>query len=192
MPISISVLLALCFFIFTYTRATPYPHRVIRTNAGKLHLYTRNQQHANRPNGDTNGLSILSQSEEELIAEDDLFWQSYKEPEALIAEEEWAQKEIVAHRKDVIKHDRQHSLSALVWWIAEGGVFPADWKVPSKPELKQMGGRGFEKLLQGLASETEDGEMIFEEGWARYAKKQYRIIVFSKVRPTNPRIQTGG
>jgi hypothetical protein len=137
-----------------------------------------------------NGVSLLLQDEDELLAEDDLFWEAYEEPPTLTPEEAAAELEFNAHRSDVIMKDRAHSLRALIWWMAEGGVAPADWEVPSKAYLTKVGGRGMERMLESITAKEEgrnaedDGEAggVFEEGWADFAKAQYRVVVFSKVR----------
>jgi len=54
--------------------------------------------------------------------------------------------------------------------------------------LKRVGGRGLERMLEGLSAKEEgrelgeDGEKgaVFEEGWGDFAKNQYRTVVFSK------------
>ncbi|KAK4686389.1 hypothetical protein P7C73_g3736, partial [Tremellales sp. Uapishka_1] len=129
-----------------------------------------------RPDRDMdNGISLLVQDEEELIAEDDLFWEAYTEDKPLTPEELAAEEEIATHRKDVIRHDKAHSLKALIYWMAEGGIFPNDYETPTKEYLRKVGGRGVERMLEEVG-----GGATFEQGWAEFAQKRYRIAVFSK------------
>ncbi len=129
----------------------------------------------------SNGISFLTSNEEELIAEDDLFYDKYTELEAepLTDEEVAAKAEIDARRLDVQRLDGEHALRALIWWLAEGGVIPDGWEVPSKGYLRKIGRRGMERLLEGIEKGKE--EAIFEDGWAEFAKTMYRVVVFSKV-----------
>ena len=129
---------------------------------------------------DTNGVSFLTQNEDELIAEDDLFWQAYKEPVAPTAEEEAAIREMKAHRLDVQQHSKAHILQSLVWWLAEGGILPDDFQIPTKNVMMKKGGRGLEKMLDKVETESKGSDM-FSAGWAEYTQKQYRVVVFSKV-----------
>jgi len=151
-------------------------------------LYTREKHsaiHAQNPfdkdaNGDTNGLSLLTQDEEELLAEDDLYWQSYEEPIPATPAEQAAEAEMKAHRLDVQHHNKAHVLESLVWWLAEGGILPSGFKLPSKETMMKKGGRGLEKILEQVDNGPEEMGS-FQEGWADYTQKQYRIVVFSKV-----------
>lgn len=167
-----SALLLMLYYSKHSTGITPYS-----TNAARLHLYERAQGSAHH----ANGVSLLVQDEDELIAEDDLFWQTYEEPEPLTDLEVAAEEELRAHRADVLEHDRANSLRALIYWLAEGGVFPDGWEVPSKSYLRKIGGRGVERLLEAVEKEYPD-EVIFDEGWAEFARGRFRIVVFSKVR----------
>ncbi|WWC69142.1 glutaredoxin [Kwoniella pini CBS 10737] len=128
---------------------------------------------------DETGIKFLVMDEEELIAEDDLFWDSYKDPEPLSREEQKLADEMKAHKADVIKQDKLQSLRALVWWLAEGGILPNNWEVPTKAYLKKIGGRGMERLLEDIDGGEEDDE-IFDNGWAEFANKRYRVVIFSK------------
>ena len=98
-----------------------------------------------------------------------------------------ADEELAENRANAQEQDRQHSVRALVWWLAQGGIFPQAWSAPSDSELKKIGGRGFERLLEGIDNGDADNT-IFAPGWADSAVKQYRTVVFSKVRSLpNPR-----
>lgn len=135
---------------------------------------------------DTNGISFLTQDPDELIAEDDMYFENYREAPLKSAEEIKAAKEAEAHRKDVIIQDRKDSVRALVWWIAQGGEFPNGWEVPSKKKIMKMGSRGVEKILSDLYRESgetpeEQDEELYPEGWAETARSRYRVTVFSKV-----------
>ncbi|KAK8869520.1 glutaredoxin [Kwoniella newhampshirensis] len=155
--------------------------------SGKLQIYGRSrfsdEEHQHRvhlPDGERdNGVSLLVMDEEELIAEDDLFWDSYTDPEPMTEEERLAEEEMKAHKQDVIEHDKKQSLRALVWWLAEGGIIPSTWEAPTKAYLRKVGGRGMERLLEDIDRGEEDEE-IFENGWAEFANKRYKIVVFSK------------
>ncbi|KAL7424285.1 hypothetical protein Q5752_001875 [Cryptotrichosporon argae] len=132
--------------------------------------------YARRPTASAeNGVHVLAADEAELIAEDDLFWESYKEAPAPSAEEAAAEHELQQRRKDVLERDRAHALQALVYWMAEGGIFPPGADVPSKAALRKMGTRAFERMLEDAA-----GDAIFEAGWADFAQTRYREVVFSK------------
>jgi hypothetical protein len=120
---------------------------------------------------------------DEWMAEDDLFYAQYTEDTPLSAEDIAAEAEMAAREADVVEHNRQQSLRALTWWLAEGGEIPPDWEVPSTAYLKKVGGRGIERILEEIEDPELGDEPIFEEGWADFAKKRYRIIVFSKVSP---------
>ena len=204
-PLAVAGLLAALYLYFTWYR-TGY-HSL--THGRKFHLYTRHQnpfgmKHGATPgtlgrgpgivNGDRNRVSLLTANEEELIAEDDLYLQSYIEPAPLTPEETAAEQQLQAHREDVLELDRQHQLRALVWWLAEGGTFPRSWDVPTKSHLKKVGGRGMEKILDKVdqVKDGKDDEAMFPDGWADYAKSQYRVVVISKVsRGHNPLFKVG-
>ncbi|WVF71880.1 glutaredoxin [Kwoniella sp. CBS 6097] len=184
-PLTIGGLFTLAVYIFMSMRANS---EVSQFNSeSKLQLYGRSrfsdEEHQHKvhlPDSQPeNGVSLLTMNEEELIAEDDLFWDSYTDPEPLTEEEEAAQAELQAHKADVIKQDKMQSLRALVWWLAEGGIIPSNWEVPSKSYLRKVGGRGMERLLEEIDS-GEEGDEIFDNGWAEFANKRYRIVVFSK------------
>lgn len=135
----------------------------------------------------TGGISFLTQDPDELIAEDDLFFDQYHEAPKQTVAQKAAAKEADAHRHDVLLQNRKDSVRALIWYIAEGGVFPPKWSVPSKQEIKKMGSRGMEKMLSGLyrstsgANAAEEEDDLFHEGWAGFANDEYRVTVFSKV-----------
>jgi hypothetical protein len=174
-PLGLAAIVALLFLYHTYshpTALTPYhPH----TNRGKLHFYTRDEE-------ESNGVGLLLQDAEELIAEDDLYWQSYVEPPALTDAERDEAAEIKAHKLDVELHNRENALESLVWWLAEGGMLPNDFTVPSRKTLLEGKPRAMEQILDAVQSEGQDaGESIFQDGWEEYSTKQYRIVVFSKV-----------
>ena len=196
-PLAIAAMLASAVLVVLYvTRPSSHfdvPFLSMSRSPAAKHLYAREypSEHVKQQplhgdeHGDVgNGMSFLVQDEEELIAEDDVFWDSYVEPVPLTEEEKAAEAELQAHRADVMEHDRQQSLRALIWWLAEGGMFPDDWEIPSKSYLKKIGGRGMERLLMEVDNGEEDDE-IFEEGWADFANKRYRITMFSKVSPIN-------
>lgn len=176
-PLGLAAVVAVFFLYYTYSRTaalTPY-HHLTDTNRGKLHLYTRDED-------DHNGVGLLTQAEEELIAEDDLYWQAYEEPPTLTEAEKDEVDELKAHKLDVERHNRQTALESLVWWLAEGGILPNDFEVPSKKTLLNGKSRAMERILDEVQSEGEEpGESIFQEGWQEYATKQYKIVVFSKV-----------
>lgn len=180
--LSIGIALALMFLYLTFTQSSsgsvlPYSSR--STNNDKLHFYNRDKKVA-EPKVEYNGVSLLIEDEDELIAEDGLWVDTYIEPEHTPEEIDHEAIEREERRQDVLKHDRIYSLSALVYFLAEGGIFPHDFKVPSADALEKLGGRGFEKLLN-QADRGEDGDLIFSPGWRDYASRQYRIVVFSKV-----------
>ncbi|OCF36362.1 glutaredoxin [Kwoniella heveanensis BCC8398] len=184
-PLTIGGLFTLAVYIFMTMRTSS---EVSRFNSeSKLQLYGRSrfsdEEHQHKvhlPDSQAeNGVSLLTMNEDELIAEDDLFWDSYTDPEPLTEEEEAAQAELQAHKADVIKQDKMQSLRALIWWLAEGGIIPSNWEVPSKSYLRKVGGRGMERLLEDIDS-GEEGDEIFDNGWAEFANKRYRIVVFSK------------
>jgi len=133
-----------------------------------------------REEGSRNGLSFLDLDEDELIAEDDLFWESYQEKQAKSKMEQKELEQLESRRKEVVTINKKHSLRALIWWISQGGVLPTGWDVPSKDTVLKMGSSGMEKLLEGIEGGVE-GDEIFQEGWADFAKDRYRTVVFSKV-----------
>jgi hypothetical protein len=127
-----------------------------------------------------NGLSFLELEADELIAEDDLFWDTYQEKQAKTKHEQKEMAEMESRRKEVVRANKKHSLQALVWWISQGGIFPSSWSVPTKDEIKKLGANGMEKMLNDIAPGVV-GEEIFEEGWTGAAEDTYRVVVFSKV-----------
>lgn len=153
---------------------------------GSSKLHTRGEQQTYNQGGyikeeqGNNGLSFLDLEEDELIADDDQFWDSYKEKVAKTELEQKEMEEMEQRRQDVIKTNKAHSLRALIWWISQGGVLPSGWEVPTKETVIKMGSSGMEKMLEGIAAGVE-GDEIFQEGWADFAKDRYRIAVFSKV-----------
>jgi hypothetical protein len=209
-PISIAGLLALGFLYYSFTSppaaawldvSPGKPQLYTRDAAGRRHSNPfrpadheeRKPERKDRKDrakpakpaklakpADMNGVSFLTQNDDELIAEDDLFWQAYKEPTAPTAEEEAAAQEIKAHKIDVQQRNKAHVLQSLVWWLAEGGVLPAAFEVPTRDDMLKRGGRGLEKALEAVDVRTDAAE-IFQAGWADYTQKQYRIVVFSKV-----------
>lgn len=130
----------------------------------------------------TGGVTVMDvEDTDEWLAEDDLFYSQYTEDTPLSAEDAAAEAEMASREADVVEQNRQQSLRALTWWLAEGGEIPQDWEVPSKAYLKKIGGRGVERLLEDIVDEDFGDEVMFEDGWADFAKKRYRLIVFSKV-----------
>ncbi|OCF56003.1 glutaredoxin [Kwoniella mangroviensis CBS 10435] len=188
LPLIVGGLFTLAFFIFVSLNGSSEVRRF--NSSSRLQLYGRSrfseEEHQlkmahplHRPDGDPdNGISLLV-NEEELIAEDDLFWDSYKDPEPLSYEEQKEQEEMKARKADVQKQDKLQSLRALIWWLAEGGILPNDWEVPTKQYLKKIGGRGMERLLEDIDS-GEEGDEIFDNGWAEFANRRYRVVIFSK------------
>ena len=126
-------------------------------------------------------MSLLIVEDEEIIAEDDLYWDNFTEvappSDAAVA----AEDQLAANRANAQEQDRQHSVRALVWWLAQGGILPQTWSAPADNELKKIGGRGFERLLEAIDNGDADKD-VFRPGWADLAVKQYRTVVFSKVR----------
>ena len=189
----ITVALTLGVLVFLYATTQGQSGDVISvyenlTNNGKLHLYTRDkhgdaQQHMEEEEVDLNGLSLLLgdlEAEDELLSEDALWITSYDESKILAEETEEERLRNEQHMMDIKKHDSQYALSAIAWFLSEGGILPHDFVVPSKETISRIGGRGFERMLNKLDL-GENGESIFQDGWADYARKQYRVIVFSKV-----------
>ena len=129
---------------------------------------------------ENNGLSFLEEHADELIAEDDAFWDAYQEKKGKTAAERKEAEQMEQRRKDVIKTNKEHSLRSLIWWIANGGVLPNDYNVPSEKEIQKMGASGMEKELEEIDNGIV-GDEIFQEGWAEYAIDRYRAVVFSKV-----------
>jgi hypothetical protein len=123
-----------------------------------------------------NGVSFLTMDEDELIAEDDLLWDTLAEAHAQTAEEQADEAEAEARRAEVHERARVHSLQALVYWLAEGGVISANWQVPTGKHLRKIGGRGVEKMLTAMGGGAE-----FEEGWIDHVRDRFRVVVFSKV-----------
>ncbi|WVW82712.1 glutaredoxin [Kwoniella bestiolae CBS 10118] len=189
LPLTVGGLFTLALFIYVSLNSSNEVRRF--NSSSRLQLYGRSrfseEEHQMKlahpllhvpDNEPDNGISLLL-DEEELIAEDDLFWDSYKDPEPLSREEAKQQEELKAHKADVIRQDKLQSLRALIWWLAEGGILPNDWEVPTKQYLKKIGGRGMERLLEDIDS-GEEGDEIFDNGWAEFANRRYRVVVFSK------------
>ncbi|WWC89701.1 glutaredoxin [Kwoniella dendrophila CBS 6074] len=199
LPLTIGGLFTLALFIYIkYINNQNGLNEVSRfNNLSRLQLYGRsrfsNEEHSlkqqqeaqkyHKPDYEPdNGISLLL-DEDELIAEDDLFWDTYKEAKPKTKEEIEQEKELKKHKEDVIKQDKIQSLRALIWWLAEGGILPNDFKPPTKQHLKKLGGRGFERLLEDIDSGTDsddDNSEIFDNGWAEFANRRYRVVIFSK------------
>ncbi|WVQ78441.1 glutaredoxin [Cryptococcus sp. DSM 104549] len=200
LPLTIGGLITLALFFLVSSHSSSEFNRF--TAAEKLHLRSRSKFSAeehqrqpfsagdaagghhraggHRPDGERdNGISLLTMSEDELIAEDDLFWDSYTDPEPMSAEEAEAEAELQAHRQDVITRNNAQSLRALVWWLAEGGILPNGFEVPSKSALRKGGALGVERMLEAIDG-GDDEQEIFENGWSEFANKRFRIVVFSK------------
>lgn len=143
-----------------------------------------------------NGLYLLEMDEDELIADEDLYYGSAPSPAPqTIADQDpdeiKRKAEYKEHQEVVVKKERQHQLLALSYFIAQGGILDNNFEVPGKKALEKMGGRGLEKMFvkadKAWADEKrEEGggdpeSDAFEEGWQDFARKSYRIIVFSKV-----------
>jgi hypothetical protein len=130
--------------------------------------------------GSRNGLSFLDLDEDELIAEDDLFWDSYQEKQAKSKMEQKEIEQMESRRKEVIKTNKVHSLRALIWWISQGGVLPTGWDVPTKDTVLKLGSGGMKKMLEGIDGGVV-GDEIFQEGWADFAKDRYRVFIWFKL-----------
>jgi hypothetical protein len=179
LPIAIGLFITTIFiYLFSDTSFIP--------SLGFSKLHTRGEQQTYNQGGyikeeqGNNGLSFLDLEEDELIAEDDLFWDSYKEKMAKTKLEQKEMEEMERRRKDVIQTNKIHSLRSLIWWISQGGTFPSGWEVPTKETVHKLGSSGMEKMLEEIQGGVE-GDEIFQEGWADYAKDRYRVVVFSKV-----------
>ena len=171
LPLVLGSACAILFLIFTYLRPTVQP-------VNRIRLHPRDPLTPSVPQD--NGVSLLLSSEDELIAEDDMFWEMYVAPKHPSHEEFVAEEELAAHQLDVQARDKRHALRALTYYLAEGGVFPRDWEVPSDAYLKKVGGRGMEKLLDAIEEGNRE-EPIFADGWAHFAQETYKAVVFSKV-----------
>lgn len=176
LPIGIGLFITSIILYMSYSNGSYLP------SLGTGNLDERDQQIYNTGGfiRENNGLSFLEEHADELIAEDDAFWESYQEKEGKTAEERKEAEQMEQRRKDVIKTNKAHSLRALIWWIANGGILPNDYKVPSEKEVHQMGSSGMEKELEEIDSGVE-GDEIFQEGWAAFAVDRYQAVVFSKV-----------
>lgn len=177
LPLSVGLFITTLLLYLSYSNGSYLP-----SFGSDESLYQRDQQVYNDGGfiRENNGLSFLEEHEDELIAEDDLFWDAYKEKQAKTASEQREMEEMEARRKDVIKTNKLRSVRALIWWIAQGGVLPSDWQVPGDEELLKMGSMGMERALEALDNGVE-GDEIFQEGWAEFANDRYRAVVFSKV-----------
>ena len=174
LPLALGSICALLLF-FYHSNHISLPST---STTARIRLHTRSTEPITA--SPSNGISILLSEEDELIAEDDLFWDKYTDPEPLSEEQKTVIAEMTAHRLDVQEHDRQHALRALIWWLAEGGIIPDEFEVPTHSYLKKAGGRGMERLLEDIQNGAENDE-IFAEGWGEYANSMYRTVVFSKV-----------
>lgn len=169
------VIAAIFLYLQSSTQSLPMTRR-FRTRDNQLVLNGGGR----KPNG--NGVSVMDFDDtDEWLAEDDLFYSQYTEDTPLSPEAAAAEAEMASRAADVVEQNRQQSLRALTWWLAEGGEIPDDWEVPSKAYLKKVGGRGVERMLEDIEDAELGDEPMFEEGWADFAKRRYRIIVFSKV-----------
>ena len=176
LPIGIGLFITSIILYMSYSNGSYLPS----LSTGKLD--ERDQQIYNTGGfiRENNGLSFLEEHADELIAEDDAFWDAYQEKKGKTAAERKEAEQMEQRRKDVIKTNKEHSLRSLIWWIANGGVLPNDYNVPSEKEIQKMGASGMEKELEEIDNGIV-GDEIFQEGWAEYAIDRYRAVVFSKV-----------
>ena len=81
----------------------------------------------------------------------------------------------------------RRALMSMIWWIAQGGVFPDNWRAPSKDQLLGSGTDGMEERLDDIgisgsaiwrAGWSKDA---FAHGWDETAMEELRVVVFSKV-----------
>ncbi|ORY30008.1 hypothetical protein BCR39DRAFT_466880, partial [Naematelia encephala] len=180
LPLSVLGAILTCFFLISHLTAMSPPSATLHNHLERAAAVSLDEGHTMQRDGVShNGISFLIQDEEELIAEDDLFFDQYVEKAPATEQERAAAAEAEAHRIDVIEHDRIASLRILVWWLAEGGMLPNGWKVPDAATLKKAGARGMEKMLADVEPGLDD-EPIFEDGWSEFAKNRYRVVVFSK------------
>lgn len=152
---------------------------------------------SNRPNYDRhNGLSLLD-DEDVLIPDEELYLNAASPAPHAITEDDAEEAKRKAEYKErqlvVEAQERHHQLLALVYFVAQGGILDTHFDPPDKSMLKKIGGSGLEKLFVKSdlewATEMQRGEggedkviETFEQGWQEFAKKSYRLVVFSKVR----------
>jgi hypothetical protein len=115
--------------------------------------------------------------DEDWLREDE---QSYFAEAPVPTAESDSDRDYAKTKEERAEKERQSSVQALVWWLAEGGIIPNKWTAPSKDALAKMGSEGFQDMLEDL-DRGDSGEGIFQDGWGDYAAKQYRTVVFSKV-----------
>lgn len=126
-------------------------------------------------------------NEEEVMAKDDLYVQgledsSARTPEQVEEEEatERANAKAEKEREEKAAEDRRQKLRALVWWVARGGQFPNDYRIPSAGTLAKMTQKAWTDLLADV--EGTDAN-VFLDGWEEEADLAQRVTVFSKVSP---------
>jgi hypothetical protein len=180
LPIGLGVFVTSLFLYFTYSNGSYMPSLPSSRIHSRDEARTYNAGGFIKEEGSRNGLSFLDLDEDELIAEDDLFWDSYQEKQAKSKMEQKEIEQMESRRKEVIKTNKVHSLRALIWWISQGGVLPTGWDVPTKDTVLKLGSGGMKKMLEGIDGGVV-GDEIFQEGWADFAKDRYRVVVFSKV-----------
>jgi hypothetical protein len=118
-------------------------------------------------------------AEEDVMATDDLFVQRLEDtkartPAQVEADEEKARK---AEEKSAV--GKRDKLRALVWWIARGGVFPDDYRIPAAGTMAKMPQKEWEGLLADVEGTDEH---VFLGDWEDEANMMQRVTVFSKVR----------
>lgn len=173
LPLSIGLFITTMLLYITYSGGNGMPSFSLDERSG-------GQQKTFNDGGfvrENNGLSFLEEHEDELIAEDDQFWDEHR---AKSEEEKKEMEKMEARRKDVERTNKRHSLRALIWWISQGGILPSDYELPDKEDVLKMGSRGMERVLEDLDNGVP-GDEIFQEGWAEFAKDRYQVTVFSKV-----------
>lgn len=116
--------------------------------------------------------------EEAVMATDDLFVQRLEDTKARTPKQVEADEEAARVRKETEAEAKHDKLRALVWWIARGGMFPADYRHPSAATLKKMNQKAFEDLLVDIEGTDEN---VFLGGWESEADLAQRVTVFSKV-----------
>ncbi|KLT40098.1 hypothetical protein CC85DRAFT_287887 [Cutaneotrichosporon oleaginosum] len=116
-------------------------------------------------------------AEEDVMATDDLFVQRLEDTKARTPAQVVADEDAARVAEDKSAEQKRDKLRALVWWIARGGVFPDDYRIPSAGTMDKMSQKEWEGLLADVEGTDEH---LFLHDWAEEANMSQRVTVFSK------------
>lgn len=118
-------------------------------------------------------------AEEDVMATDDLFVQRLEDTKVRTPAQVAADEDAARAAEEKGAESRRDKLRALVWWIARGGIFPDDYRIPAAGTMAKMPQSKWESLLADVEGTDEH---VFLGDWVDEADIYQRVTVFSKVR----------